>query len=58
MGEFTQAKATICIINYKTEDFTRLCLRSIRKFTRYPYEVMVIDNNSADGSPEYLQLEG
>ncbi len=55
MGELIQSKATICIVNYKTEDFVRLCLRSIRKFTRYPYEVIVIDNNSADGSLEYLR---
>ena len=55
MAELIQPKATICIVNYKTEDFIRLCLRSIRKFTRYPYEVMVIDNNSADGSLEYLR---
>jgi cellulose synthase/poly-beta-1,6-N-acetylglucosamine synthase-like glycosyltransferase len=48
-------KATICIVNYKTIDFTRLCLRSIRKFTNYPYEVIVVDNDSNDESVEYLR---
>jgi len=48
-------KATICLVNYKTLDLTRLCLRSIRKFTKYPYEVIVIDNNSRDDSLEYLK---
>jgi glycosyltransferase involved in cell wall biosynthesis len=48
-------KATICIVNYKTLDFTRLCLRSIRKLTHYPYEVIVVDNNSQDKSLEYLK---
>ncbi|OHB44750.1 MAG: hypothetical protein A2178_00040 [Planctomycetes bacterium GWC2_49_10] len=47
---------TICVVNYKTLDFTRLCLRSIRKFSsNYPYEVIVVDNNSADASLEYLR---
>ncbi len=44
--------------NYKTPDFTRLCLRSIRKFTKYPYEVIVVDNNSQDESLEYLRRLG
>ena len=46
---------TICIINYKTELLTKLCLRSIRKFTRTPYQVIVVDNNSCDESLTYLR---
>jgi len=49
------AKATICIVNYKTLDFTRLCLRSIRRFTGCAYEVIVVDNDSQDESLEYLK---
>jgi len=48
-------KATICVVNYKTLDLTRLCLRSIRKFTDYPYEVIVVDNDSRDESLDYLK---
>jgi glycosyltransferase involved in cell wall biosynthesis len=48
-------KATLCIANYKTLDITQLCLRSIRKFTKYPYKVIVVDNDSGDGSLEYLK---
>lgn len=55
MADLIKAKATICIVNYKTLEFTRLCLRSIRKFTKYPYEVIVVDNNSNDESLEYLR---
>jgi glycosyltransferase involved in cell wall biosynthesis len=46
---------TICVVNYKTLDLTRLCLRSIRKYTHFPYEVLVVDNNSADASLDYLK---
>lgn len=55
MSELVKGKATICIPNYKTLDFTRLCLRSIRKFTKYPCEVIVIDNDSGDESLDYLK---
>jgi glycosyltransferase involved in cell wall biosynthesis len=55
MSNLIKGKATICIVNYKTLDFTRLCLRSIRKFTKYPNEVIVVDNDSQDASLEYLK---
>jgi len=58
MSSLIKGKATICVVNYKTLDFTRLCLRSIRKFTSYPYEVIVVDNNSQDESLEYLKSLG
>jgi len=55
MTDLVKNKATICIVNYKTLQLTRLCLRSIRKFTRYPCEVIVVDNDSNDDSLKYLQ---
>ncbi|MHC4148809.1 MAG: glycosyltransferase family 2 protein [Planctomycetota bacterium] len=55
MLELLKGKATICVANYKTPDFTKLCLRSIRKFTNYPYQVVVVDNDSQDESLEYLR---
>jgi glycosyltransferase involved in cell wall biosynthesis len=53
--EFISGKATICIPHYKTLDFIRICLRSIRKFTNLPYQVIVVDNDSNDESLEYLR---
>lgn len=50
-----QGKATVCVVNYKTLDLTRLCLRSLRRYTDYPCEVLVVDNNSQDASLEYLR---
>jgi len=55
MSDLVKGKATICIVNYKTLDFTRLSLRSIRRFTKYPYQVIVVDNDSQDESLEYLK---
>ncbi len=55
MPDFVKGEAAICVVNYKTLDFIRLCLRSIRKFTRYPCEVIVVDNDSQDESLEYLK---
>jgi len=55
MTEPTRGKATIGIVQYKTLDFTRLCLRSIRRFTSYPYEIIVVDNDSDDESLDYLK---
>ena len=50
-----QGKARICVVNYKTPQVTRICLRAIRKFTNYPVEVVVVDNDSQDESVEYLR---
>ncbi|MHC4741420.1 MAG: glycosyltransferase family 2 protein [Planctomycetota bacterium] len=55
MPDFAKGKATICIVNYRTLEMTRLALRCIRKFTNYPYEVIVVDNDSNDESLEYLK---
>lgn len=55
MSDLMPDKATICVINYKTPDLTRLCLRSIRKYTQCPYDVLVIDNDSCDESTAYLR---
>ena len=46
---------SIIIPQYKTEEFTRLCLRSIRKYSRGDIQTIVIDNNSKDGSLAYLR---
>ncbi len=50
MSDLVKGKATICIVNYRTLDFTRLALRCIRKYTKHPYEVIVVDNDSRDDS--------
>jgi hypothetical protein len=50
--------ASIVIPHYETPDLARLCLRAIRRLTDHPYEVIVVDNHSQDGSLEYLRSVG
>lgn len=47
---------TVIVPNYKTLDLTKLCLRSLRKYTDCSrIKVLVIDNDSNDESVEYLR---
>jgi len=49
-------KSTIIIPNYKTPFLTRLCLRALRSCTDLDQtRVIVVDNDSADESLEYLR---
>lgn len=54
MGLFP--RASIVVLTYNNLDYTQQCLDSIYAKTVYPnYEVIVVDNASTDGTPEYLQ---
>jgi glycosyltransferase involved in cell wall biosynthesis len=46
---------SIIIPHYRTEQHIRLCLRSLRKYTKGQLQVIVVDNNSADSSLDYLK---
>lgn len=47
---------SIIIVNYNTRELTRDCINAVKvHFTPLLYEIIVVDNNSADGSVEYLQ---
>ena len=47
---------SIILPNYKTPELTRLCLRSIRKYTPHDaVRIIAVDNASADESLEYLR---
>jgi polysaccharide pyruvyl transferase CsaB len=48
-------KASIIIVTYNNIRLNRLCLESLYGRTEWPnFEVIVIDNASADGTPQYL----
>ncbi len=49
-------KASIIVVTYNNLQLNRLCLESIFERTEWPvFEVIVVDNNSTDGTPEYLR---
>jgi len=48
-------KVSVVVVTYNNIDLTRLCLDSIEQLTDYDnLEVIVVDNNSTDGSQEYI----
>lgn len=49
-------RASIIIVTYNNLPLTRLCLESVIRNTEHPnYEVIVVDNNSSDGTQDYLR---
>ncbi|MCT4619642.1 MAG: glycosyltransferase [Marinisporobacter sp.] len=49
-------KTSIVILTYNQLHYTKLCIDSIRKYTdKNTYELIVIDNHSTDGTPQWLK---
>ena len=46
---------SIVILTHNQLEFTRQCLDSIRLCTDEPYELIVVDNGSTDGTVDYLR---
>lgn len=48
---------SIVILTYNNLPYTKLCIEGIKKFTpNDSYEIIVVDNNSTDGTVEWLKL--
>lgn len=54
MPEDVPPALSIIVISYNTREMTLACLASIYKETTTPFEVIVIDNASSDGSAEAI----
>ncbi|HEY3313874.1 MAG TPA: glycosyltransferase [Bacillota bacterium] len=50
-------KTSIVVVTNNQLPFTRLCLESIGAYTLEPYELIVVDNGSNDGTREFLAAE-
>lgn len=51
-------RTSIIILTYNKLDYTKLCIESIRKYTKADtYEVIVVDNNSTDDTREWLKKQ-
>jgi len=48
---------SVCITTYQARDYLRECLRSLRSTTQVPFEVIIVDNGSQDGTVEMLQAD-
>lgn len=46
---------SVIVLNYNGKDFIPGCLESLRRQSFRPYEVVVVDNASADGSAELVK---
>lgn len=53
---FQNKKTSIIILTYNNLDYNIICLESIRKYTTAEtYEIIIVDNNSTDGTQEWLK---
>lgn len=52
-----QPVVSVLVISYNTREMTLECLRSLRDQTDLPFETIVVDNNSQDGSAEAISAE-
>ena len=49
-------KASIIILSWNKLRFTKRCLKFLEKNTNYPnWEVIIVDNGSEDGTPDFLK---
>jgi len=49
-------KVSVVVVTYNNIELTKACLRSLDEYSHYTnLEIIVVDNRSADGSPEWLQ---
>lgn len=49
---------SVIIVNYRTKELTKECIRSVREKTRdVSYEIILVDNASGDGSFEFFEQE-
>jgi len=47
--------ASLIVLCCNQLDYTRECLESVLQYTRQPYELVLIDNGSTDGTPGYVE---
>jgi len=48
---------SIIILTWNELAYTQRCIESIRKYTHLPYELIVVDNGSTDGTREWLRTQ-
>ncbi len=46
---------SIIMLTFNALEYTKKCIRSIQKQTKYPHEIIIVDNGSKDGTRKYLR---
>lgn len=46
---------SLCIICFNAVEYTKRCVDSIRKYTKVPYKIHLLDNGSTDKTRDYLK---
>jgi GT2 family glycosyltransferase len=46
---------SIIILSFNTLKNTKICIESIKRHTTFPYELILVEQNSNDGSREYVK---
>ncbi len=46
---------SVIVLSYNTQELLMRCIESVRQHTDIPYELIVVDNASTDGSAEYAR---
>ncbi len=49
---------SIILVTYNQLEYTKLCVESIQRLTTQPYEFIVVDNGSTDGTVEWVKSLG
>ena len=52
---YTKPILSIIIVTYNSQEDISNCIESIQKSTCMPYEIIIVDNNSSDGTQNYLR---
>ena len=55
LGSVEAANTSIVILSYNQLAHTKACLESIARHTSEPYELILVDNGSTDGTSDYLR---
>lgn len=56
LADIALARVTVVVVTYNNLEFTRACLESLDRYSDWSnLEIIVVDNASADGTPEFLR---
>jgi GT2 family glycosyltransferase/2-polyprenyl-3-methyl-5-hydroxy-6-metoxy-1,4-benzoquinol methylase len=54
LADTSRTRVSIVMLTFNRLDLTRQAMASLRSSTRQPHELIVVDNGSSDGTPDWL----